>query len=146
MAEASAVQPSASTEQTQTTTEKVLYVSMNQDNSLFALGTSFGFHVFDTNPLKRRYHREFGSAVGIIELYRRSNISFIVGSPTASRFSPNKLTVWNDHDKRVVVDVDFHAPILAVRVCSEYVIVALQNSVDILRVADLSIVSHHEGY
>jgi len=125
--------------------EKVLYVSMNQDNSLFALGTTYGFHVFNTDPLQRRFHRDWGSGVGIIELYGKSNIVLLVGSATASRFSPQKLALWDDAANRVIVDVDFYANIVAVRVRRDRIIVALPHSIDILNFTDLTVLAHYSA-
>ena len=122
--------------------ERVLCVSFNQDRSLFALGTTFGFHVYNTAPLKRKYGRDWGSGVGIVEVYMRTNILALVGGGPASRFSPKKLTVWDDYQNRVIAEVDFYADIAAVRLRRDRIVVALPGSVDVLNFTDLTVVAH----
>lgn len=122
--------------------ERVLCVSFNQDRSLFALGTTFGFHVYNTAPLKRKYGRDWGSGVGIVEVYMRTNILALVGGGAASRFSPKKLTVWDDYQNRVIAEVDFYADIAAVRLRRDRIVVALPGSVDVLNFTDLTVVAH----
>jgi len=129
----------------QTTYEKVLHVSMNQDASLFALGTTFGFHVYSVHPLKRRFHRDWGSAVGIIELYETTNIVFIVGSNVASRFSTRKLVAWDDQANRVIVDIDFYDDIVAVRVRHDRIVVAVSDAIHILDFKNLSFIGRCEA-
>jgi len=125
--------------------EKVNWISMNDDGSLFALGTSFGFHVFNTFPLKRRFHRDWGSGVGIIEVYKRSNIVALVGSQSASRFSENKLTIWDDNGNRVVADVDFSKKICCMHLRGERIVVGLFTSVEIMNFKDLSCIGHYDA-
>jgi len=117
--------------------ERVLYISMNDDDSLFAVGTTFGFHVFETYPLERRFSRDWGSGVGIIEVYKRSNIVALVGIANASRFSPNKLTIWDDRANRVFADVDFHQAINALRLRNNRIVVAVPDNVHVLNFKDL---------
>lgn len=122
--------------------ERVLCVSFNQDRSLFALGTTFGFHVYNTAPLKRKYGRDWGSGVGIVEVYMRTNILALVGGGPASRFSPKKLTVWDDYQNRVIAEVDFYADIAAVQLRRDRIVVALPGAVDVLNFTDLTVVAH----
>lgn len=35
----------------------LLCVSLNQDHTCFAVGTTHGFYVFSADPLKERFHR-----------------------------------------------------------------------------------------
>ena len=37
--------------------QKILYISLNQNHSCFAVGTSHGFYVFSVDPLKDRFHK-----------------------------------------------------------------------------------------
>jgi len=118
--------------------ERINYISMNEDESLFAVGTTFGFHVFNVDPLKRRFYRDWGSSVGIIEVYKRTNIVALVGSDNGSRFSPNKLTIWDDNANKVLYDVDFKEKIVALRLRHDRIVVATVSCVHILNFKDLS--------
>ena len=34
---------------------KILYISFNQDNSCFSIGTEKGFIIYETYPIKKKY-------------------------------------------------------------------------------------------
>jgi WD repeat-containing protein 45 len=44
---------------------ELLYVSFNQDYGCFACGTSTGFFICDSNPLKERFRRGSYTAIPI---------------------------------------------------------------------------------
>ena len=124
------------------TGERVLCVSMNQDHSLFALGTTCGFRVYNTWPLKHKYGRDWGSGVGIVELYLRTNVLALVGGGPVPRFSTKALTVWDDFKNRVIAEVDFYAEITAIRMHRDRIVVALPTSVEVLNFSDLQVIVH----
>ena len=37
--------------------QKILYISLNNNHTCFAVGTSHGFYIFSVDPLKDRFHR-----------------------------------------------------------------------------------------
>jgi len=137
-ADTTATAAAAGGENESPSSERVLCVSLNDDHSIFAVGTTYGYYVFNVHPWKRRFFRDWGSGVGIVEVYKKSNIVALVGSETASRFSPNKLTIWDDWREKVVVDVDFHSKIVAMHLRQERILVATSNSVYVLNFKDLS--------
>lgn len=80
---------------------KVTYVSVSQDYSCFAIGTTLGFYVYTCDPLAERFRREWGKGVGIVEPLENSNILAIVGGGPSPKWPRNKLIIWDDYQNRV---------------------------------------------
>ena len=99
----------------------VLYVSLNQDHSCFAVGTTNGFYVYSVDPVKERFRKglfpsflfhsfcfhvfclytEWGMGIGIVEMLERCNILALVGGGDLPKFPKNKVVVWDDFQNRV---------------------------------------------
>jgi len=62
-----------------TTKEEILYVSFNQDQDCFIVGTTIGFKVYQTNPLKEILVRDMGGGLGIVEMLNKTNMIAMVG-------------------------------------------------------------------
>ena len=81
---------------------RMTYVSMSQDHTCFAIGTTLGFCVYTCDPLTERFKREWGKSVGIVELLENSNILAIVGGEHNPKWPQNKLIIWDDYQNRVI--------------------------------------------
>lgn len=87
---------------------RMTYVSMSQDHTCFAIGTTLGFCVYTCDPLTERFKREWGKSVGIVELLENSNILAIVGGEHNPKWPQNKLIIWDDYQNRVINNVFIH--------------------------------------
>ena len=55
-------------------TSELLYVGFNQDKGCFACGTDSGFRIFNCDPFKQTYRRDFANGgIGIVEKEGRVN-------------------------------------------------------------------------
>ena len=98
-----------------TTPPKILYLSFNQDYSCLNCGTDQGFIIYNTNPAKVRYHRNFGGGIGIVEVLKTSNILILVGGGDHPKYPVNKLVIWDDYQDKVITDVQTNYKILGVK-------------------------------
>ena len=64
---------------TQHAVGEILYLSFNQDLSRLCCGTDIGFMVFDTNPMKIQFQKNFNAGIAIVEAMYKSNILALVG-------------------------------------------------------------------
>lgn len=84
------------------TNEKCLYLTFNQDSSLFCIGTNLGFRVYNSFPLKCVGKRDIQGGIGIIEILNSTNIFAFVGTGENPQFGPNKVILWDELHQKVV--------------------------------------------
>lgn len=51
--------------------DEVHYIGFNQDAGCFAIGTETGFKIYNTNPIKNTFSREFDGGIGIVSMLFR---------------------------------------------------------------------------
>ena len=81
--------------------EKCLYLTFNQDSSLFCVGTNKGFRVFTSNPFKCVEKRDINGGIGIVEILNNTNIFALVGTEENLKFGPNKVILWDELNQKV---------------------------------------------
>jgi len=123
---------------TEAAAERVLCISLNQNHTCFTIGTTQGFRVYEINPLKIRYRRDWGSGIGIAELYMRSNIVALVGGGPVPRHPPNKVVVWDDYQAKSIAELEFASDIRGLKLRQERLLVAQDNSIFVYNFKDLS--------
>jgi WD40 repeat protein len=116
---------------------KILYLSYNPDNTCINCGTDSGFIIFNVNPLKPRYHRDFGGGIGIVEVLKTSNILMLVGGGSHPKFPVNKVVVWDDYKSQIITDIQTSYKILGVKFTKECIAVVCKNSVSLYRFENL---------
>ncbi|KAF8457476.1 WD40-repeat-containing domain protein [Terfezia claveryi] len=110
---------------------KALSVSLNQDNSCFAVGVNSGFYIYHSNPCTRQEAKNLEAGIGIVEMLGRSNFLALVGGGRAPKFPQNKVVIWNDVKAITAFSLEFRSEIKAVRISRSRIIAVLLNSVHI---------------
>jgi len=123
----------------------VLYISVNQDQSCFVLGTSLGFVVYSCDPLHERFRKDWGMGIGIAEMLLRSNILALVGGGILPKFPKNRIIIWDDYQNRAIAELEFSSEVKAVKIRKEVVVAVLENEVHVYHFNNLNVLASLYG-
>lgn len=78
-------------------TEVVLCISFNQDKTCIAIGTNYGYKIYNARNFKKIGERDLDMPIAKIQMLYRSNLIMLVkGSPENMRMPDNTLIFWDD--------------------------------------------------
>ena len=81
------------------------YYNFNEDCSFITLGTKTGFKIVNLNPPYKYFERKFGLGIGIIEMYKKSNILALTGCEKNSKFPENALIIWDENKGEIIKEM-----------------------------------------
>ncbi|KAL6564222.1 Autophagy-related protein 18a [Orobanche minor] len=115
-------------------TIKLLHVSFNQDYGCFAFGTDRGFRIFNCDPFREIFRRDFdgnGGGVGVVQMLFRCNILVLVGGGDAPQYPLNKVMIWDDHKSQCIGEISFRSEVRGVRLRRDRIIVVLEQKISV---------------
>ena len=108
---------------------KMLYISFNQNSSCFAIGTENGFIIYSTFPFKDKFTRNLNGGFGIIEMLNCSNILALVGGGKYPKYNKNKVIVWDDNEQKVISELKFTNLIKNVKLKNDKIFIVLEKKI-----------------
>ncbi|GFZ04604.1 transducin/WD40 repeat-like superfamily protein [Actinidia rufa] len=91
----------------------LLHVAFNQDYGCFATGTDQGFRIYNCDPFREIFRRDFeNGGVGTVEMLFRCNILALTGGGPDPQYPLNKVMIWDDHQSRCIGELSFRSELL----------------------------------
>lgn len=117
-----------------------MYITFNQDNGCFACGTDTGFRIYNVEPYRETFRREFSNGgIGIVEMLFRCNLLALVGGGRNPRYPTNKVMIWDDNQSRCIGELMFKSEVKSVRLRRDRVVVVLATKIFVYRFSDLKL-------
>nr|AFK44190.1 unknown [Medicago truncatula] len=127
-------------------TSNVLHLSFNQDSGRFAAGTDHGFRIYNCDPFREIFRRDFGpnGGIGLVHMLFRCNILAFVGGGSDPRYPANKVMIWDDHQSRCIGELSFRSEVKGVRLRRDRIVVVLAHKIFVYNFADLKVLHQIE--
>mmetsp|Transcript_10635 Transcript_10635/g.13851 ORF Transcript_10635/g.13851 Transcript_10635/m.13851 type:complete len:438 (-) Transcript_10635:80-1393(-) len=137
--------------------ESILHMTLNQDGSCLAVGTTKGFRIFNISPFREalniqlsmdgegasdegQSHRPNNSGgIRIVEMLFRCNLLCLVGGGPNPQYPLNKVMIYDDHQSKCIGELSFRQPVVAVKLRRDRIAAATANKVYLYNFADLSL-------
>ncbi|GFY94870.1 transducin/WD40 repeat-like superfamily protein [Actinidia rufa] len=98
----------------------LLHLSFNQDFGCFAVGTDRGFRIYNCDPFREIFRREFGEV------------------------PLNKVMIWDDHQGRCIGELSFRSEVKSVRLRRDKIVVVLLQKIFVYNFSDLKLLHQIE--
>ncbi|CAA0832040.1 Autophagy-related protein 18a [Striga hermonthica] len=118
---------------------KLLHVSFNQDYGCFATGNDRGFRIYNCDPFRENFRRDFeggGGGLGIVEMLFRCNIHVLVGGGDAPQYPLNKVMIWDDHKSQCIIELSFRSEVRGIRLRRDRIVVVLEQKICVYNFVD----------
>ena len=108
----------------------MLYISFNQDNSFFSIGTEKGFSIYRTEPFtKVPYVRDMNGGIGIVEMIENSNFLALMGGGKIPRYDKKKVVIYDDNLNKEICELKFATEIKLVKYKKNYLFIVSQKRI-----------------
>lgn len=107
----------------------LLYMSLNQDQTLLIVGTERGFKLYDTIPFKLKYERILDGGIGLIEMMYKTNIFGLVGGGKNPKYTPNKVILWDDYQTKILNEFKLTSSVKNLKLKKDKIIIVCEQRI-----------------
>lgn len=122
-------------------TEAVLCISFNQDKTCIALGTNYGYKIFNSRNFKKVGERDLDMPVARIQMLYRSNLILLVkGTAENMKMPGNTLIFWDDKTNDATSKLVLKSNINKVKMRKDMIFIIHENQIQIFSLELLQVV------
>jgi WD40 repeat protein len=107
----------------------MLYVSFNQDNSFFSVGTERGFRIYQTYPFTDPYEKIMNGGIGVVEMLYKTNFLALMGGGKNPKFNKKNLIIWDDNENKIISELKFTTSIINIKLKKDLLFVVCQKRI-----------------
>ena len=85
-------------------------------------------------------HIDLGGGIGIVEMLKKTNILALVGGGKFPKYSKNKITIWDDHQGKIISQIRFNKDVSSVKMRTDSIIGILEDKIYIIHIETLEII------
>lgn len=115
--------------------QNILCIKLNNNNSLFIIGTNTGFKIFNLKKYNPIVDRSFAGGVRLIDILDTSNILGIV---TVDK--PTTLFIWNEAIGSIISKIETDKYIYDVKVVKNYIAIVFSDEIRLYKLGKLELV------
>ncbi|XP_022185258.1 WD repeat domain phosphoinositide-interacting protein 4 [Nilaparvata lugens] len=111
----------------------VITLRFNQDQGCFTCCMETGLRIYNVEPLVEKAHFDYDlmGSLKHCEMLHRTNIFAVIGGGAKPKFADNTVLIYDDIEKRFILELIFTSPVKAVRLRRDRIIVATMNQVNV---------------
>lgn len=126
-------------------TEVVICISFNQDKTCIAIGTNYGYKIFNAKNFKKIGERDLDMPIAKIQMLYRSNLILIVkGAAENMRMPGNVLIFWDDRSNDATSTLQLGSNINKLKMRKDVIYIIHEDCIQVFSMDRLSIVKKIE--
>ena len=110
----------------------IISLAINEEHTLFAASMESGVRIFNVEPLMVKASLEEPKDIGsiaICALLHRTNLIALVAGGSNQRYSEKSVLIWDDSQKKFVLEYTFSSPVLSVKTRRDRIIVVERHRI-----------------